>query len=134
MRFMAHSLNITAESAPLLNNDTEQDQEEEPRPFFSKLADITEEPLTLLSKILLGVCLFLLLLASIFIGLFAGAEHKLNKPLPPVPTTSVTESYTLTDTVTATRVSTTTATATVTSVLPAPTPDPKEVSIAITPL
>ncbi|KAG8995664.1 hypothetical protein FRB94_008889 [Tulasnella sp. JGI-2019a] len=49
----------------------------EPPGFFGGLAAATHEPMSLLSKILLGVCLFFLLLSSIFIGLFAGAEHKL---------------------------------------------------------
>jgi endothelin-converting enzyme len=115
----------------LLDEDAQQ-EEEEPRPFYSKLADITEQPLTLLSKILLGVCLFLLLFASIFVGLFSGAQHKLNKPSPPVQTTLVTLSYTFTDTLTETSVSatitTTTTTATSTYALPAPTHDPKTVS------
>ncbi|KAF9820117.1 hypothetical protein IEO21_01550 [Rhodonia placenta] len=39
---------------------------------------IVQEPLTPLTKVLLVVALIFLLLSSVFIGLFAGAQHKLN--------------------------------------------------------
>ena len=45
--------------------------------FAEHVDAITSEPLTTLAKILLVVALLLLLLTSVFIGLFAGAEHKL---------------------------------------------------------
>jgi hypothetical protein len=122
-----------AETASLLQHNEEgEDAEEEPT-FFTKLADIADQPLTILSKILLAVCLFLLLLTSIFIGLFAGAEHKLNSvPKDPKTTvSSVTQSYTLTNTFTETSVSTTTdiVTTTTTAAAPIPTVDPRKVCI-----
>jgi endothelin-converting enzyme len=126
-------LTSRAETASLLlHNEEEEGAEEEPT-FFTKLADIADQPLTTLSKILLAVCLFLLLLTSIFIGLFAGAEHKLNSvPKDPKTTvSSVTQSYTLTNTFTETSVSTTTdiVTTTTTAAVPIPTADPRKVCI-----
>ncbi|EPT06082.1 Metalloprotease [Fomitopsis schrenkii] len=51
---------------------------------------IIQEPLTPLTKVLLVVALLFLLLSSIFIGLFAGAQHKLNGrgQEPPITVTS----------------------------------------------
>jgi endothelin-converting enzyme len=117
----------------LRHNEEEENEEEEPT-FFTKLADIADQPLSTLSKILLAVCLFLLLLTSIFIGLFAGAEHKLNT-VPRGPKTivsSVTQSYTLTNTFTETSVSTTTdiVTTTTTEAAPVPTVDPRKVCLS----
>ncbi|KAG8827602.1 hypothetical protein FRC17_007748 [Serendipita sp. 399] len=114
------------ETAPLLRPHDEEQDEQEHQSLLHKLADITEQPLTLLSKILLGVCLFLLLFASIFIGLFAGAQHEINKSHKP-PRPSVTA--TIVTTVTETLVSTTTDVITTTVALPAPTGKPKPVRV-----
>ncbi|KAH8829537.1 endothelin-converting enzyme 1 [Flagelloscypha sp. PMI_526] len=71
------------ETAPLLrDNDTEDGISEHAEPSFkdkalSTLHDIANEPLTPLSKVLLVVTLIFLLLTSVFIGLFAGSQHKL---------------------------------------------------------
>ena len=46
--------------------------------FFAKVSALTHEPLTALSQTLLVIAIFFLLLSSIFIGLFAGAQHKLD--------------------------------------------------------
>lgn len=110
---------------------------------------IAEEPLTPLTKILLILALVLLLLCSIFIGLFAGVQHKLNMerrrhggggdgetplPLPPITitatltTTSVGTSIT-TNTQIFTTTETATATTTATTTLvphPGPTPPPHQ--------
>ncbi|KAG8787802.1 hypothetical protein FS842_011496 [Serendipita sp. 407] len=110
------------ETAPLLRTNDEDRDEPEHHSFLHKLADVAEQPLTLLSKILIGVCLFLLLFASIFIGLFAGAQHEINKGTKP-SRPSVTE--TIVTTVTETLVSTTTDVITTTVALPAPTDKPK---------
>ncbi|KAF9239580.1 hypothetical protein BU15DRAFT_74438 [Melanogaster broomeanus] len=71
------------EAAPLLNNrghngDQEQDQPDPPSPRRSRLTDVVQEPLTGLTKVLLVEVLILLLISSVFIGLYAGAQHKLN--------------------------------------------------------
>jgi endothelin-converting enzyme len=117
----------------LLRRDSEHEENQQHDTFFAKLADITEQPLTLLTKILLGVCLFLLLFSSIFIGLFAGAQHKLNKGAnePPKPPPSVTQSYTFTRTSTETTVSTTTDVITTTVTAPQPTGTPKSVRLLL---
>ncbi|KAH7889832.1 Metalloprotease [Phlebopus sp. FC_14] len=72
------------ETAPLLNNgqpdrdqDT-QDQHSPQRSVTNRLTDVVHEPLTGLTKVLLVEVLVLLLISSVFIGLFAGAQHKLN--------------------------------------------------------
>jgi len=121
------------ESASLLRHDGGDEGSQEEPTFLTKLADIADQPLTVLSKILLAVCFFLLLLTSIFIGLFSGAEHKLNNVPPPKTTvSSVTQSYTITNTFTETSVSTTTdiVTTTTTAVPPVPTVDPRKVCMS----
>lgn len=113
------------ETAPLLRSTDDDDSVLEQRSFLHKLTDITHEPLTTLTKILLGLCLFLLLLSSIFVGLFAGVQHKLDqgtKPSNPPP--SVTQSYTVTHTLIETSISTTTDVVTTTSIPPTPTGEP----------
>ncbi|KAF9239581.1 Metalloprotease [Melanogaster broomeanus] len=71
------------EAAPLLNNrghngDQEQEHPDPPSPRRSRLTDVVQEPLTGLTKVLLVEVLILLLISSVFIGLYAGAQHKLN--------------------------------------------------------
>jgi endothelin-converting enzyme len=108
------------ESAPLLRDSDagEAELNGEAHPSFAeRITSAVQEPLTPLTKVLLIVALILLLLSSIFIGLFAGAQHKLNLPSggndgdhegkPPVTVTATT-----------TDVSTTTV------VVPAPLPVP----------
>ncbi|KAF9233936.1 hypothetical protein BU15DRAFT_90170 [Melanogaster broomeanus] len=50
----------------------------EPRSPNSRDHDVVQEPLTGLTKVLLVEVLILLLISSVFIGLYAGAQHKLN--------------------------------------------------------
>ncbi|ETW85740.1 metallo peptidase M13 [Heterobasidion irregulare TC 32-1] len=113
------------ESAPLLDDAHGQQQGHNPHhPSFSeRLGSIVHEPLTLLNKILLVLLLALLILSSVFIGLFAGAQHKLhtphNEPGGQEPPTTVTNTVT---------VPTTTTAVTTTTIVPAPAPSlpPKE--------
>jgi hypothetical protein len=124
----------SVESAPLLRGG-ENEQAEHPS-LYHKLAEITSQPLTAISKLLLAVCLFLLLLSSIFVGLFAGAQHKINKirhtPVPEPTTVSVTATQELPVTLTETEISTSVAATTIVSITtapapPIPTPDPRTV-------
>lgn len=95
-----------SETAPLLRDPDEDAElngvEPQKKTFSEQLAAISQEPLTLLTKVLLVITLVLLLLTSVFIGLFAGAEHKLkeiNKGRDgengPKPTLTVTQTTTL---------------------------------------
>lgn len=116
-----------AETAPLLRDDdigNSRRTSEDPSTFRERANAIAHEPLTPLAKILLILCLALLLLSSVFIGLFAGAQHKLHtqKPSEPTTTTEV-RTRTLTATTTAEHDHTTTATITRTASLP-PVPVP----------
>lgn len=102
------------EAAPLLNDDHPENQS-----FFSALTHPTRK-LTNLEKVLAVLALVLLLLASTFIGLFAGAEHKLK--------TGKGGSHSVTSTVTATP----TASHSTTSARgPTPTADPSKASLRI---
>lgn len=70
------------EAAPLLrggDDDPPQSAQSPTHPSMSRrIADVVQEPLTGLTKVLLVEVLILLLISSVFIGLFAGAQHKLN--------------------------------------------------------
>lgn len=72
------------ETAPLLHSSPQDGNQHPPdppsphRPLAGRLTDVVHEPLTGLSKVLLVEVLVLLLISSVFIGLFAGAQHKLN--------------------------------------------------------
>lgn len=110
------------ETAPLLQNVSHPDegpfdQDEEPS-FIDRLAAIVQEPLSPLTKVLLIATLIFLLLSSVFVGLFAGAQHKLNQGGGHRDAT-----VTVTATVTTTSQATTTAASTTTVALPAP-PEP----------
>ncbi|KAF5324773.1 hypothetical protein D9611_004556 [Ephemerocybe angulata] len=126
----------TEENAPLL-----QDPDREGHPgssqnsnttFADRVNSVAHEPLTPLTKILLIIALFLLLMSSIFIGLFAGAQHKLStgrgggggdgEKHPEITTTTRTRTTTTTEYSTTTQVSTTTTTTTKVVTLPAPGP------------
>jgi endothelin-converting enzyme len=123
------------------NGDTEQRPD---TPFAAYIASLVHEPLTALTKALLILALILFLLSSIFIGLFAGAQHRLNLKKKrqdgiPIQTTTVTETATsvfpTTSVYTTTSVSTTTSYSTTTSVStttvippPLPTETPEEVT------
>ena len=129
----------SVESAPLLRGG-ENEPAEHPS-LYHKLAEITSQPLTAISKLLLAVCLFLLLLSSIFVGLFAGAQHKINKvrhtPVPEPTTVSVTATQELPVTLTETEISTSIYATTIisTATAPAPpihTPDPRTVREEVT--
>ncbi|KAI0720938.1 metalloprotease [Cerioporus squamosus] len=109
------------ESAPLLQNVSHPDdgpapQDEEPT-FFDRLAAVVQEPLSPLTKVLLIATLVFLLLSSVFIGLFAGAQHKLNSGAGGGQTT-----VTATTIATTTAQVTTTAISTTTVSIPAPAP------------
>jgi endothelin-converting enzyme len=87
--------------------------------FAERVTSIFQEPLTGLSKLLLALVLLFLLLSSVFIGLFAGAQHKLNtRKDKPAATATVTA------TATQTSVQTTTVSA------PVPTGKPEEVRVS----
>jgi len=106
-----------AESAPLLRDPDAEDAgpNADAQPSFAeRITSVIQEPLTPLTQVLLIVALILLLLSSIFIGLFAGAQHKLN--LRPNEGDHD-EKPTVTVTATTTSVSTSTA-------FPAPMPVP----------
>ena len=62
-------------------HDRDQNLPDPPSPHRSltgRLTEVVHEPLTGLTKVLLVEVLILLLISSVFIGLFAGAQHKLN--------------------------------------------------------
>jgi len=72
------------EATPLIGRT-----DDEPQSLGDRILALTKEPLTDLTKLLLAVVVILLLATATFIGLFAGAEHKLShRPASPVPTTS----------------------------------------------
>lgn len=101
------------ETAPLLRDPEAEQNGTQDRPggFKNRVNTILSEPLTDLTKILLGLALVLLLLASVFIGLFAGTQHKLNKERGSHhggPTSTQTATATVTATPTTTQVATTT--------------------------
>ncbi|KIL69617.1 hypothetical protein M378DRAFT_184036 [Amanita muscaria Koide BX008] len=104
------------ESAPLLPNSDHQARDSS-----------ASDPLSPLTKILLVLSLFLLLLSSVFVGLFAGTQHKLNLerekhgngdgPKPPtIPTATITATGTEIATITATATTTAVSATTITSV------------------
>ncbi|KAI0748278.1 Metalloprotease [Daedaleopsis nitida] len=106
------------ERAPLLQNVSHPDGEalndDEPI-FLDRLSAIVQEPLSPLTQILLVATLIFLILSSVFIGLFAGAQHKLNSGGGGGKTTVVV-------TATTTAHVTTTAIPTTTVAVPAPGP------------
>ncbi|OSD08705.1 Metalloprotease [Trametes coccinea BRFM310] len=121
------------ETAPLLQNVSHPDDNPEPQEhqpsFFERVAAVVQEPLSPLTKILLVATLVFLLLSSIFIGLFAGAQHKLNSGKGGQTTTVI-----VTATATSTAQSTTTAVATTTVSIPAPSPtSPPEEPVCLSP-
>ncbi|KAF9260514.1 zincin [Marasmius fiardii PR-910] len=102
------------EAAPLLQDPDADAEEQSIQPenptFAERLNGIAQEPLTLLTKILLILVLVLLIISAVFIGLFAGVQHKLNvergrhdhHPLPPPVTTTLTATRTTTTSTTTT--------------------------------
>lgn len=71
------------EAAPLITSNGDHDRDRETqgqgqRSVSHRISDAVREPLTGLTKVLLVEVLILLLISSVFIGLFAGAQHKLN--------------------------------------------------------
>ncbi|KAI0082770.1 metalloprotease [Panus rudis PR-1116 ss-1] len=128
------------ETAPLLqpasHPDDNPSQPSQPS-LTERISAAVQEPLTPLSKFLIVLVLLFLLLSSIFIGLFAGAQHKLNNigdDGKVTSTVTVTQTATKTSISTETDVSTTIATATSTSIatttvavpIPGPTHAPEE--------
>ncbi|KNZ75362.1 Endothelin-converting enzyme 1, partial [Termitomyces sp. J132] len=130
----------------LLQNPEADRTNDASNPTFSERAEaIAREPLTPLTKILLVLALVLLLSTSVFIGLFAGVQHKLNlersrnrdgerPPHATFTTTAITTSTaisTQTTTAISTQTTSITTTATRTEIItpaPGPTAPPKEVS------
>ncbi|KAI0636818.1 Metalloprotease [Trametes polyzona] len=113
------------ETAPLLQNVSHPDDaphppQEQPS-FFERVAAVVQEPLSPLTQILLVATILFLLLSSVFIGLFAGAQHKLNTGKGGSTTTIV-----VTATTTAGSTATTTAISTTTIAAPVPTSPPEE--------
>ncbi|PFH50075.1 hypothetical protein AMATHDRAFT_75830 [Amanita thiersii Skay4041] len=112
-----------SESAPLLQDASNNDHNNRDS---STLRSIAQEPLTPLTKILLVIALVLLLVSSVFIGLFAGTQHKLNlerdrngggdHPKPPSGTVTATRTMTERPTATATETFISTATSITTSI------------------
>ncbi|KAF8654168.1 hypothetical protein AX16_003697 [Volvariella volvacea WC 439] len=113
------------EGTPLIRgNDSDQGSEVGRKSTWSeRISSLVQEPLTPLTKVLLIFVLILLLLSSVFIGLFAGAQHKLNVergrhpgdgyPIPgPPSTTTITTTATWTRTATETAIETETETET----------------------
>lgn len=106
-----------SEDAPLLRDPDAEDAgalnggRPRKRTFAEHIDAMTREPLTILAKLLLVVALLLLLLAAVFIGLFAGAEHKLRHG----GSGSGRSTATATATATATRISTVIDTSTLVS-------------------
>ncbi|KAF5370302.1 hypothetical protein D9758_006925 [Tetrapyrgos nigripes] len=119
------------ETAPLLRDpdaDSEDGETTTSNPTWSERLNsesLAQKPLTPLTKLLLCISLVLLILAAVFIGLFAGVQHKLNSERgrngdDDKPPSTVT--FTATSTVLATT----------TAHLPSPTNAPKE-PVCLTP-
>ena len=137
------------ETAPLLHDPDAPNHQSHNDTFAERFTKVVQEPLTPLSKLLCVLALVFLLLSSVFIGLFAGAQHKLNNKEgdggETKPAETVTVTYTTTDistrttTETTTSLSTTIATATTTATrtstvtatisvpIPVPSKEPEEV-------
>ncbi|KAI3608021.1 endothelin-converting enzyme 1 [Moniliophthora roreri] len=121
------------ESAPLLQDpDAEEhnfERHENPS-FADRLNAVAQEPLTPLTKVLLILVLILLVLASVFIGLFAGVQHKLNveRGKHDEPPSTITQTATITHIGTSTTITTATSTSisTTTAAPPSPTNKPEE--------
>lgn len=125
------------ERAPLLADDDGIDHGNagapKPDEEGSFLTRALNQPLTPLARILLYVSIALLLLLSVFIGLFAGVEHRLSEnkgsatTITKFITTTVHEPTTSVLTATHTQTATTTKTQTRTVAPPTPTLPPKPV-------
>lgn len=115
-----------AEAAPLLVGSENGDNPVSNKPsLWSRFSRSIHEPVSVLTASLLVLCLILLILSSVFAGLFAGAQHRI-KELAPSETVTVTSSITETHTESTTILGptvTTTATTTVTLGAPVPTSD-----------
>ncbi|KAG9113365.1 hypothetical protein FRC07_007787, partial [Ceratobasidium sp. 392] len=91
------------EAAPLLVGSDHGDSHSEAAKgsLWARFYQGLHEPANVLTTFLLIVCLILLILSSVFIGLFAGAQHRINNLEPSEPTTITsiaTETYTRTKT------------------------------------
>ncbi|KAG8772677.1 hypothetical protein FRC12_002944 [Ceratobasidium sp. 428] len=92
------------EAAPLLVGSDHGDTRSEVAKgsLWARFHQGLHEPANVLTTFLLIICLVLLILSSVFIGLFAGAQHRINNLEPSEPTTITsiaTEKYTQTRTV-----------------------------------
>lgn len=110
------SLLPSAERAPLMRDGEREngDAHAAPRSFGQRLSDALHEPLTPLTILLLVGCLLLLLLSSVFVGLFAGTKHnlQLEKDKHRGEDHTVTSTYTTTGTTVVTSLSSTVSTET----------------------
>ncbi|KAF8969921.1 hypothetical protein BDZ97DRAFT_1793392 [Flammula alnicola] len=123
------------ENAPLLRDpgeDAEPNTNAGPT-FGDRLNSVAQEPLTPLTKILLVLGLVLLLTSSVFIGLFAGAQHRLNLghggDNKQTETVTITTTATIPVTSNSLSITTTTTISTTTAVpppIPVPTAAPEE--------
>ncbi|TFK55167.1 metalloprotease [Heliocybe sulcata] len=119
------------ETAPLLRDPEAEGSQDYDGPgerdptFLDRITSVVQEPLTPLTKVLLVVALLFLLLSSVFIGLFAGAQHKL-KEGDGRGGRQITVTATATATTTASATTTAIATTTVSVPAPVPTGPPEE--------
>ncbi|PPR08078.1 hypothetical protein CVT24_010539 [Panaeolus cyanescens] len=115
------------ESAPLLSDPDEYPNGGSNPSLYQRVNSVAQEPLTPLTKILLILALFLLLTTSVFIGLFAGAQHRIslggNKGGTTI-TVTTTATATTTQISTSQSISTATSTSTLTTTLAPPPPPP----------
>ncbi|KAI0050896.1 Metalloprotease [Auriscalpium vulgare] len=110
------------ESAPLLQDA--QNGEATRRPSFTeRVGSLLAEPLTAVNKVLLLLVLVFLILSSVFIGLFAGSQHKLHTT-PDLPEDS--PPSTVTSVITAPPTTVTTTTVTTSTAVPVPVPAPSQ--------
>ncbi|KDR81470.1 hypothetical protein GALMADRAFT_152331 [Galerina marginata CBS 339.88] len=120
---------IDEEHAPLLRDfgdDAPDANANTSSSLGARINTIAQEPLTPLTRILLVLGLVLLLTSSVFIGLFAGAQHRLGLEhggKEPQRTETVTITTTAVSTATTTSISTTTV---VPPPIPVPTKAPEE--------
>ncbi|KAF8905965.1 hypothetical protein CPB84DRAFT_536278 [Gymnopilus junonius] len=99
--------------------------------FSERINSIAQEPLTPLTKILLVLGLVLLLTSSVFIGLFAGAQHRLGlghggEDHKHTATTTATLTTTRTSTILSTSTFISTTTVATSLPIPEPTKSPEE--------
>ncbi|KAF9453276.1 zincin [Macrolepiota fuliginosa MF-IS2] len=85
------------ERAPLLGDPEAGAANQNTPSFTDRVNAVAQEPFTPLTKILLIIALVLLLASSVFIGLFAGAQHKLALERDRNPGTTISRVLTTTE-------------------------------------